>query len=701
LYVAADTNDSYRWDGTKYVRISERVLSTGIQDSSVVGRKVLTAVDEKAGRAALVAERHRTFNVKDYGAVGDGVADDRAAIHAARDAAGVGGRLFFPKGTYKVVGLSSGAAGYKFGAGGLWANVEGQTWLLDQATLVYTGGNRENLITVSAPNVTVVGGTLDVSANPPDVVNESASNNGIAVWSGVVTGNGVTYGPHGSGAAGAVIDGVTVKDAPFYGIFVLNTNSVTVKNCLVKDFFVAGIIVQNNKDSADKPDVHDFLIDGNRLESKWASFAAPLYIGANDMSAADFTAGTSRVTHARITNNSCVIPTSIYPGQGSFYDEGAEAGAIQLSNIEDSVLDGNTTEGGAFGITCAYMRRVVISNNTCRRFRGCGIETSGGHESVVVSGNTLDMDGAGGPYNVDTGLQDPAGTLNPTGTGILSNCNSPVRNYTITGNTVTGFTTTARVSAVLLAGNGSFQNVTVSGNTITAGSTTGGQFFGVQSAAATTNLTVSGNTFDGGGADRLSLAVGLNGKTQTGVSVTGNNISNMGRAAFEASKLTDGVFTDFHYRGNSARNCFMVLRGDLVTPGGVTRFFHDVGLVKDANANTSVEFAPVASAVNYLQFRNSPTLGDVAVRAMGTDTDISVNMWPKGAGVVKANGTQVEVKGHTHTVAQVTGAAQWVAVPATATSTGTAGQLAADPAGTFLYCCVATNVWRRVALTAW
>jgi len=66
---------------------------------------------------------------------------------------------------------------------------------------------------------------------------------------------------------------------------------------------------------------------------------------------------------------------------------------------------------------------------------------------------------------------------------------------------------------------------------------------------------------------------------------------------------------------------------------------------------------------------------------------------------VQINGTQVEVKGHTHTVAQVTGARSWAAVPAKADSPGTAGQEAYD-AG-FHYVCVATNVWKRTPLTTW
>jgi hypothetical protein len=58
-----------------------------------------------------------------------------------------------------------------------------------------------------------------------------------------------------------------------------------------------------------------------------------------------------------------------------------------------------------------------------------------------------------------------------------------------------------------------------------------------------------------------------------------------------------------------------------------------------------------------------------------------------------------ETKGHIHTAADIIGAAQWVAVPESATSVGTPGQLAADADGTFLYCCVAPDVWRRVPLT--
>ncbi len=97
--------------------------ATDINDSSAAGRSVLTAADAAAQRAALGldttvnqtvtasgvsavarsvdAKLKDIVSVKDFGAVGNGVADDTTAIQAAVNASS-GKVLFFPAGTYVV-----------------------------------------------------------------------------------------------------------------------------------------------------------------------------------------------------------------------------------------------------------------------------------------------------------------------------------------------------------------------------------------------------------------------------------------------------------------------------------------------------------------------------------------------------------------------------------------------------------------------
>lgn len=491
-------------------------------------------------------------NVKDYGAVGDGVANDRAAIHAARDAAGEGGTLVFPNGTYKVQTAHSTEPGFKYGSGGLHANVAGQTWLLGSAELILAGWERDNLITISATNVSIVGGTLDLSGIPPDLETLIPLSSGVAVWSGTVA-TGVVYGAHGSAAAGAVIREMRINDAPGHGIHILNTDSVTVTGCTAKDFFKSGITVQNENST----DIHDFLIHGNRLESKWASLAAPLNVGANDQPLSNFDAAVMRVRRARVTNNSCVIPRNLIPG-------GLDTGAIQMFNAEDCVIDGNITDGGAMGITTGFLRRTVISGNTCSGWRGIGIEVSGGLDDVTVIGNVLDSDGAGGPFDAVSGAQSAAGSLKKTITGILSSGDRIFSSYTIAGNTITGFTTPARAAGLMLynssrpASGGTFEGVKISDNSITAG---GGsqKFSGLLVYAPTTNLTITGNTIDGASSD-FSSGIEIAESTHVGVLITGNTFSNCSVAAFSPHALTNGGFTNISFTGNLVRNCGAVIK---------------------------------------------------------------------------------------------------------------------------------------------
>lgn len=73
------------------------------QDFPVTSTPIL-ASNLNALETAIFDLKYLTYNVKDYGAVGDGVADDTSAIDAAITAAANGGVVYFPPGTYKTTG---------------------------------------------------------------------------------------------------------------------------------------------------------------------------------------------------------------------------------------------------------------------------------------------------------------------------------------------------------------------------------------------------------------------------------------------------------------------------------------------------------------------------------------------------------------------------------------------------------------------
>ena len=79
----------------------QSVSSSSLTDATTVGKSLITAASQSAARLALGPQY---FDVRDYGAVGDGSTDSTSAIQAALDAAAAakGGVVFFPSGVFKI-----------------------------------------------------------------------------------------------------------------------------------------------------------------------------------------------------------------------------------------------------------------------------------------------------------------------------------------------------------------------------------------------------------------------------------------------------------------------------------------------------------------------------------------------------------------------------------------------------------------------
>jgi len=92
-------------DTTSYLTANQTITLSGDASGSGTTSIVVTVADiarSKIAGTALTTTSTGVFSVLDYGATGDGVTDDTAAIEAAIAAAGEGGVVLFPKGRFLI-----------------------------------------------------------------------------------------------------------------------------------------------------------------------------------------------------------------------------------------------------------------------------------------------------------------------------------------------------------------------------------------------------------------------------------------------------------------------------------------------------------------------------------------------------------------------------------------------------------------------
>ena len=148
------------------------------------------------------------YNVQDYGAVGDGVTDDTAAIQAAINAAVNGAVVFLPPGTYRVTGLVISHPLIIDGAG------YGHGELLNSNTGVASA----TLKFVEASGTAITIDAIAANAAVGGVQLRNILLTGNRLTAGATTGIGINWNADSTRTInGCVIDNVTVYDFLQYG----------------------------------------------------------------------------------------------------------------------------------------------------------------------------------------------------------------------------------------------------------------------------------------------------------------------------------------------------------------------------------------------------------------------------------------------------------------------------------------------------
>jgi polygalacturonase len=268
-------------------------------------------------------------NVKDFGAVGDGVADDTAAIQAAIN---TGKSVYFPDGTYIVSSP---------------ININSKTRLFGSGTLKKTTVTGTSMLNIASSNVEIDGLTLFGASVDTLIPTTNLADNAITI-SGTST---------PTQFQNIKIQNCTINGVAGFGVRVNYATNVWVLNNNISYCGYAGVLLLS---------VIHGIVDGNRVNHIDSSAGATNWYGISiTRDPTQTTVNSARSTNCVITNNvvsnvsqwtgidihaayKCVVDSNqVYYCKNGMYAQYDDNSATYKQPSENIVFSNNIIEGNA------------------------------------------------------------------------------------------------------------------------------------------------------------------------------------------------------------------------------------------------------------------------------------------------------------------------------------------------------------------
>jgi hypothetical protein len=509
----------------------------------------------------LSNKMQESVSVKDFGAVGDGVADDTAAIQLAVNSAA--SSIYFPDGTYRVVGQ---------------VLIGNDKTLFSQGATIFVdpSGDYLGAFTCDGDNIEIEGIRFEGNGVATNTSVPSPAQNGSTGWA----------------IRGYQVRNIKVKGCSFYDMLGFG-------DCIAFASSSEFLITQNYFDSSVESSGDDIrlayragksIVTDNLSFSGNDIFAYIASVGSGDVDPAgtelSVTSHHIIANNIHIKNNGAVVPTGRH-GILVHY-----AGGISHSVITGNIMVNGTRHGlyirGTNGFT-GDAGPDVISNNIVRYFGG--LDSDGGDwrtnsgillettRPTILEGNLVEKAG----YNTD----GTARTYTAGGIG----CRRGLRNAIISNNQINDINGVGiTISPLVSLDVGLIVNVEIHGNMVR--NVTQGGIVVVNQRTSPNNITSSvsiyHNTIEVSGSDFCAIAVTTNRNSAGGIDTTiKNNVIKGIGAGTNKTGICFEFNADLGYQitGNVLRNLDVGVRSGNANSYG---FFTNISFVSHRAIGTKI-----------------------------------------------------------------------------------------------------------------